>query len=422
MLAVIISTLSYHEIFLAMQTETADVTHKAHLPIPKHFCKFVRACLDFACDGQMYSSLNTLEIITITGQFTVCSVFYKDIKTKHENYIKAMHIIKTFEKVYKERIEQLLPKIKESWEKRELESTCLDAHANKGLSIDDQWKTMTSFAGFPHYINQLAKYDLVSLWLGSKSKTTSCLIIDMSYRIVLGVFPEKTRNGMIEKLCELERKRKAKDRMNLKEHEQLNLIAHEEYTLNFQELKLWKPVLLLTIEQGENPELTASFSKLEMMKSFFPDEIVAEKLPFSLHVPRPPPTKPKEKEEDGSQAAFDGSAKANNNVSRRSKMTEAVLRKEDQLILESGGILKMNNHSPGSINELLEVSSGTSAVPRNCIKKLEKSTANRLTSIPHVPLENKLIKPDTKASQSSVIDLTPRDIPLIVDTPRQGLV
>lgn len=486
MMAAIITSIKHNEVFVAMRTELSMKMEKSLLPVPKRFCKFVRACLDIANDEEMFSSLNNLQIITVTGKDSCCSVFFKDIEDKKEYYIKAMHIIRTFEELYKEEIEKLLPKMKEEDERRELMETCTNQFVKVTKSIDEQWNTMSYFAAFPHYINQVGLYDLKSIWLEAKSPTLHYLIIDLSHKVILGIFPEKARNRIIEKLCKLEAKLKAKRRrknsgdvLNGKKFE------CEKWTINFQKLDLWTKMFLVVIRQ--NTDLPPSGLRLEMMTSFFPKSILPEKLPFDLHAPKPPSRITKEKDEDELQKkdhtsaetkhqededelqnTDDTSAVTNHqededelqktddrsavtncqdwstynrrqtsplfpgvydpevklireecesleDLSRRSKMTQAALRKEDQLILESGGTVKMQHYHSKSLHHQREVSSGTSSVLQNSLKKPKSST--RTPSMPHVPLIT--IKPDTKASQSSVIDLTPRDIPLIVDTPRE---
>jgi len=526
MMAVIISTIHYNEVFVAMRTELSSKMEKALLPVPKRFCKFVRACLDIANDKEMYSTLNNLQIISITGQVSCCSVFYEDIETKQETYIKTMHIMRTFERLYKEKIEKILPKIREEYERRELVNTCTNPFVKEPIIIEEQWRSLPYFAAFPHYINQVGLYDLKNIWLETKSPSTSYLILDNSYRVVLGVFPEKARNGIVEKLCKLEWKLKTKERKqkpgvantrklnDSKRNPSLSRCAKaswstgdllngrridcEKYTVHFQALDLWDRMLLVIIQEGQNSDLLASARKVEMMTSFFPKKILLNKLPFDLHVPKPPapgtipievrPTwnvlpnledKDKLQKTDGTSAVAnnqkdkdelqktdDTSAVTNNQIfqmitksmlsasegedeSQKTDDTSAVtnrqegedemqksddrssvtncqdlsqqskMTQEDQLILESGGTVNMQNYHSKSFQYQSEVSRETSEVLRNSIKRPKSMPVYRTTSIPHVPLENITIKPGTKASQSSVIDLTPRDIPLIVDTPRE---
>jgi len=459
-----------------MRTELSMKMEKLHLPIPIRFCKFVRACLDIASDEEMYSTLNNLQIISITGEVSCCSVFYEDIKTKQEFYIKTMHIIKTFEKLYKEKIEnsawrrdseklciQLLPKIREEYEQRELVNTCTNPFVTVPQSSEEQWKSMPYFAAFPYYINQVGLYDLRKIWLESKSPTTKYLILDDAYRVILGVFPEKARNGIVEKLCKLEWKLKAKERskstvvsssmlktswnsaelLNGKriDYEKAHVQGQEatKYTINFQTLDLWNRMLLVVIQEGQAIDHLTSALKLELMNSFFPKSIALDDLPFALHVPKPPSTRPKKAEvdelpkkdntpavtklqeyKDVLQKTDDKSAMTNcQDFSRQSQTTQAVLRKEDQLSQESCETVKVPYINTKSLHTQKEVSKGNSAVPRSSLKKPKSSPVYRTTSMPHVPMECKTMKPATKASKSSVINLTPRDIPLIVDTPRE---
>jgi len=464
MMAVIISSIHYNEVFVAMRTELSMEMKKLHLPIPIRFCKFVRACLDIASDEEMYSTLNNLQIISITGEVSCCSVFYEDIKTKQEFYIKTMHIIKTFEKLYKEKIEKLLPKIREEYEQRELVNTCTNPFVAVPQSIEEQWKSMPYFAAFPYYINQVGLYDLRNIWLETKSPNTKYLILDDAYRVVLGVFPEKSRNGIVEKLCKLEWKLKAKERskstvvsssmlktswnsadlLNGKriDYEKAHVQGQEatKYTINFQTLDLWNRMLLVIIQEGQAIDQLTSAPKLELMNSFFPKSIALDDLPFALHVPKPPSTRPKKAAVDELSKKDDTSAvtklqlddlpfalhvpklpstRPKKDFSRQSQTTQALLRKEAQLSQKSCETVKVPYINTKYLHTQKEVSKGNSAVPRSSLKKPKSSPVYRTTSMPHVPMESKTMKPATKASKSSVINLTPRDIPLIVDTPRE---
>jgi len=461
MLAVIISSIRYHKVFVAMRTELSMKMKHSHLPIPTRFCKFVRACLDIASDKEMYSTLNNLQIISITGEVSCCSVFYEEIETKQEAaclqkqefYIKTMHIIKTFEKLYKEKIEKLMPKIREEYEQQELVNTCTNPFVKVPQPIEEQWKSMPYFAAFPYYINQVGLYDLKKIWLETKNPTTEYLILDNAYRVILGGFPEKARNGIVEKLCKLEWKLKATERDKSKVVSSSLLKASwncgdllngktidcEKYTITFQALDLWDRMLLLVIQEGQNADQLDCAPLLESMKSFFPKSILLEELPFALHVPQPPSTIPKEEDADELQKKDDttavkklqeykdelqktdeGPALTNSGkLSRQSQMTQAVKREEDQLILETCGTDKMPYYNNKPFHTQKEASRGHSAVLLSSLTKSENSTVYRTTSMPHVPLESKTMKPESKASQSAVINLTPRDIPLIVDTPRE---
>merc|ERR1719317_1819991 len=143
-----------------------------------------------------------------------------------------------------------------------------------------------------------------------------------------------------------------------------------KYTINFQTLDLWNRMLLVVIQEGQAIDHLTSALKLELMNSFFPKSIALDDLPFALHVPKPPSTRPKKEYKDVLQKTDDKSAMTNcQDFSRQSQTTQAVLRKEDQLSQESCETVKVPYINTKSLHTQKEVSKGNSAVPRSSLKK-----------------------------------------------------
>jgi len=477
MLAVTISTLTCCKVLLAQRTDAkAMKLEKVQLPLPKRLCTFVRSCMSFGNENEMYFTLCNLKIVAVAGKFVVCSVIYEEVEKKEENYIKTKHLIHVFEKAFKDRLTGMLPKLQEEFARGESESTCLDAFADDELPTEKAWNTLPDFAPFPHYINQIAKYNIPANWLGKTYRKHRSLLLDLSFRLVLGSFPKEARNGIVQRLSKI-----------IKKPETRKTFVYEPYTVHFKKLELWQTLIHVTVQKNQAREEDKELERESLMKKFFPATFEIKNLPFVFYKPEPPATRASDEVGDGIESEDGKQTTDKQKFSRKSKLNLALQRKEEELFFASGGVVDLqcallrndewsvgpkvprkktfsqvetsvdiqhpdiktlNPMESAEVNDMrqslsktsftlkssgkVEIQSATDRTSLNkgeamsedlsnssqdAVLKLADNTAETTLLLPHVPLEGSKMKPE-KSSKSSVIDLTPRDIPIIVDTPR----